>query len=73
MIISPSSSWGLSYAICLDIPPHQLLYLTILRREEHKKKACRLVRIWWQVPIQSLNINGGKRETEAERKREREA
>lgn len=72
MMISPSSSWGLSYAICFDIPPHQLLYLTILRGEEHKKKACRLARIWWQVPIQSLNINGGKRETEAERKRERE-
>lgn len=39
MMISPSSSWGLSYAICFDIPPHQLLYLTILRGEEHKKKG----------------------------------
>lgn len=25
------------------------------------KKACRPVRMWWQVPIQTLNINGGER------------
>lgn len=40
MMISPSSSLGLSYAICFDIPPHQLLYLTILRGEEHKKRPA---------------------------------
>ena len=68
MMISLPSSRGLSYAIYFDIPPHQLLYLTILCTEDAKKKkskkrkkkdAGRLVRMWWQVPIQTLNINGG--------------
>lgn len=38
MMISLSSSRGLSYAIYFDIPPHQLLYLTILCTEVVKKK-----------------------------------
>lgn len=60
MMISLSSSRGLSYAICFDIPPHQLLYLTILCTGHKKRKvAGRLVRMWWQVPIQTLIINGG--------------
>lgn len=36
MMISLSSSRGLSYAIYFDIPPHQLLYLTILCTEDIK-------------------------------------
>jgi len=38
IMISLSSSQGLSCAICFDIPPHQLLYLTILCREDIKSR-----------------------------------
>lgn len=34
------------------------LFNHFMHREDIKK-AGRLVRIWWQVPIQTLNINGG--------------
>lgn len=41
MMISLPSSRGLSYAIYFDIPPHQLLYLTILCTEDAKKKKSK--------------------------------
>lgn len=46
MMISLRESRGaLSYAICFDIPPHQLLYLTIVCTEDtHMKKKKR-----WQT------------------------
>lgn len=38
------------------------LFNNFVHRGHKKKKAGRLVRVWWQVPIQTLNINGGESE-----------
>lgn len=59
IMIFLSSSRGLSYTIYFNIPSHKLLYLKILCRGH--KKACTVVRMWWQVSVQTLNINGVER------------